>query len=449
VPVRIGDRSAGTLTSAGLDLPGSQEGATEILVGDGKDAKKHAIETGTARTVTVQLEADPNVGTLVVTANQEGATAALLINGKEYRHADIKDGKATFANVRARSYVVQVKKDGFQTPADQTVTVAKGQIQNLAVELTAGVVAASLHIHAAPGVYVVIDNNGAPIATNPDGEAIIKGISPGNHGIEVSRKGYKSWQGSVNVGNGEKADVKVPQLQAASGAVNLKRFPLESVITYAKVGDPNWRTVNAGQLTLPEGDYEFSATAGPEYVTSKKTIAVKAGEEVSLDLTLSRAAPAGDPMDRLWGAGVWHLESPNGWYLLRKGDTFLDRSGSADIHFQALLSEGGFIRKRRLTWVTNFVQGGDNQIRYELTENHITVTVTKNGQDTKVLSAPVTKKTDYAVDLECRSERILVKIGGVTAGVVQQTGLLRVNPGKFGFVGNKEVRVANFRWEQK
>ncbi len=448
VPVRIGDRLLGTLTSTGLDLADSPEGATEILVGDGKDAKKRTIETGPWRTVTAQLEADPNIGTLVVTANQDGATVVLLLNGNEYRRGEIKDGKAIFANARARSFVVHVTKDGFERPADQTVTLTKGQTQTVAFDLTRGVGAASLRIHAVPGVYVSIDG-GAPIATNPDGEVIIKESSPGNHDIEVHGRRYKPWHGSVNVGNGENAEVKVPELQLAPGTVNLKRFPPESVITYMKVGEQNPQTVNTGQLTLPAGEYEFSANAGPDYVTSKKNVAVKPGEEGSLDLTLSRVSLTGDPMDRLWGSGVWHLESPNGWYLLRRADAFLGRNGPADVQFQALLSEGGFARKRRLIWVTNFVEGGSGEIRYDLTENRITVTVDKHGQRIKVLSAPVTKETDYSVHLECRPDHIVVKIGGDTVGVVPQDALAGLSAGKFGFVGNKEVRVVNFHWDQK
>lgn len=441
IPVRKDGELIGNLTSSGLELTTPAIGATTITTGDGKDLKTRSVESGPGRSLTAQLEADPSLGTLIVNVNEEGATVSLLVRDKEYRRAQVVNGKAVFPNIRARSYAVQCIKDQFEPAPAQTAVVTKGETQTLSLSIqkaTKPAVASSLVIQSAAGILVRIDG-GAPITAPPDGRIVRSEISPGSHKIEASNGArYLPWSGSVAVNSGEKADVQIPRLQLAPGGVVVAKRPAESTVVYRKAGENTSQKVSENRITLPEGQYTFIGSA-PGYEDDTAEVTVRAGEYRAVELTLPRKTNA-------WPEGAWTLV--DSWYL-HKGNILSGPQVPADIQFQALLSDAGFMlgKKHRLVFVTDYLNA-ENHIQFELTDGHVTGFVVQEGHRTKVIDKDVPKVSAYFVRIESHSDHIALRIGGENVGVISQSDLAGLSGGRFGFIGNKEVRMVNFEWKR-
>lgn len=435
-PVHVGDQSIGALSPQGLPLPDLASSSGEITIGEGKDAKKRIIETGPARSVAVQLEADPNVGTLVVSANEEGAVVSLIFNGKTPRTQPIVNGQARFVNVRAHAWIVHIEKEGFTADPDQNVTIAKGETQNISFHLAEQVRAATLILKLPPDAALVFDGT---VHSPSTGELRLENLTPGEHKLETKQPGrYRPWSRTINLGNGKTETIEITDLQLAPGGIRIVRSPANTVVKYTSKDESSPVTVGQDKLELPEGQYQFSATASG-YRPRTERVQVTAGEYATLNLALAQDAVPIDPIES-WGHGVWSSE--DGWYV-HKGDVFFPPGGPADIQFNVAAS------KHRISWVTNFLDK-QNYIQYELNEDKFRVTVVKDGNKTKVVTATVTRGVSYLVRLECRADHITVFVAGQNAGTIPKDLLDGLNAGKFGFIGNKDpVRIANFRRDAK
>ena len=71
VDVRLDGQPLGQVDRNGLDLPRPTLGNHELALGAAKDLRKHSIEIGSERNLTVIIESDPNTGTLVVQTNED------------------------------------------------------------------------------------------------------------------------------------------------------------------------------------------------------------------------------------------------------------------------------------------------------------------------------------------------------------------------------------------
>ena len=82
-------------------------------------------------------------------------------------------------------------------------------------------------------------------------------------------------------------------------------------------------------------------------------------------------------------------------------------------------------------------------MRYELTEKNLTISMVREGKGDKMPSKPVKPAANYVIHLECRPDVLRVRING--EDLEELKGEFRSC--KFGFLGNKEVRIQNFRLE--
>ncbi len=390
-----------------------------------------------------QIEADPNVGTLLVSANEDGATVVLTVNGKEYRRATVAKGQVKFANVRARAYSVQISKAEFEDVPAQQVTIAKGQTQTLQFNLAHKAELLTLKVSGEPGVRFWLDNDRAGVhEISPGGVAEIQNLSPGQHTLNVVGGRYRATQRAFNVPNADKTpSYKISGLELAPGTLVVRRSPTAVVITCRKDGKDF--SLSDGSNALPEGKYELIASARG-FTTKRAQIEVKSGEAQTFEAYLDAEAPTGDPMERFWGKGKWTLK--DGWYS-RKGDILLPQSGAGDVQFDAQLTESGvFGRKRKISWVSNSVDGG-NRLQYELSDGHLQVTRVAGGQKTKVASVDLGEKVaEYRIRLEIRADHVGIFVQGQKVANLAKQDLDGLGTGSFGFSGNKEVAIANFSW---
>jgi len=413
----------------------------DLLIGDGKDAKSRTIEIGPARTITALLEADPNVGALLIQANEDGATVILLANGKELARKVVQNHQVRFANLHARAYNVQVQKDGYEGEGEKPVDVVKGAETPLSFELHRKVTAGTIHVQTSPGADVFLDNEQVGSA-EADGMFVISGSRPGSHKVEARLKLYATRATSVSIGDGETKAIELV-LSRNPGTVSIQREPASSVVTYRRTNDTVEKTAAENQLTLPEGTYLFTATA-PGHLSNSLTVVVRAEETAPADLRLSAVAQPvpSDPMGSSWEKGLWTQSQD--WYV-HKGDSFIGvtRPGPATIEFVAALSDSGILGTgHKLVWATSYLNNR-NYVRYELSDKNLTITTFKDGRGVKSTPKSVKPVAKYAIRLEWRPDSIMVNINGETIAEVKG----EFQGGRFGFLQNKEVRMQNFRLE--
>jgi hypothetical protein len=448
VPVEMNGQKVGDLTVNGMDLPSLAPNSYDLLIGEGKDAKSRTIEIGTARTITVLLEADPNVGRLMVQTNEDGATVVLLAGGKELSRKVTKNHQAGFANLRVRGYTVHVSKDGFDTEGEKSVDLTKGAEATVTFDLRRRSKPGSIQISTTAGAEVFLDDRKVGQA-EANGSVEIPGISLGTHKVEARLKQFRTRVVSVNIGDGETKTVDLV-LARVPGTVRIQRDPTNSVVTYRRTDESAERTLGQNQLSLPEGAYLFTAKA-PDYLPLSMNVIVRADEVVPVDLRLTpirrqdTTATTVNSME-FWPKGTWEQPQARDWYVHR-GEAFLGitRSGPATIEFDAPLSESGVLGTgHRLVWATNYVDAR-NYIKYELNAKNLTVATIKDGKPVKDGKVPKPVKTaaSYKIQLKWRADSITVKINEETIEEIRGD----IQGGKFGFLQNKEVRMLNFRLE--
>ncbi|HUA20137.1 MAG TPA: protein kinase [Bryobacteraceae bacterium] len=440
--VQLNGQAAGNLGPDGLDLPPLTANSNELAMADGK---KRTIDAGPGRTVTVQLEADPNEGQLVVQTNEDNANVVLLLNGKEYTSKTTQNKQASFAHLRARGYTVQVTKDGYDSEAPKPVTIAKGQSATLAFNLRSKPMVGAILVRTLQGAQIFLDGkSGDTVGT--DGSVLIPSVAPGQHRVEARLKKYVTGSASVTLSSTETRTVEIA-LKRAGGTVQIQKDPADAVITYRKVGDAAELPVPGTVLNLPEGTYEFIARANG-YSPGGFRVPVRAEETTNVDFKLTALARTPvvptNSMEALWPKGAWTLPDPNGWYIHR-GDGFLGvtRPGPAVIQFDALLSEsGGFVKSHKIIWATNY-NGPQDYLRFELSDKNLTIKRIGEIKENHPQKT-VPKSETYRIQIDWRSDSIAVRIGGTVIDEIKGAPG-EYSQGRFGFLGNKDVQIQNFR----
>jgi eukaryotic-like serine/threonine-protein kinase len=445
VAAQLNGQAVGSLGPGGLDLPALTASNYELETGDGKTRN---IDASPNRTVTVLLQIDPNEGQLQVQTNEDDATVVLISNGKEQSRKTTQNKQVNFPHLRARGYVVQVSKDGYETEP-QNVAITKGQSAAVSFNLRRRLALGSLKVRSTPGAQISVDGRDAG-TVGADGSVLVPSLAAGQHRIEARLRKYLPASVQVPLAENETHTVDVA-LKRAPGTVQIQKDPADAAVSYRKKGETAEQTTVESSLSLPEGDYEFTARS-PNYQPRTVPVQVRAEEAAQADLRLvamtrtPAAAISSNPMEAFWPKGLWELPDPRGWYIHR-GDVFIGatRSGPALIGFDALLTEGGgLVRSHKLVWASSY-RDAQNYVRYELNEKNLSVKVI-GGKKENLPAKPVEKSLTYRVLIDWRSDSITVRIGGETAAEIKGSPG-EFSDGKFGFLGNKDVQIQNFRIE--
>ena len=181
-------KDIGTISSTPLELPNLLPGTHDLILGTGKDERKVSFLVTATPALTVFLNADRNVGNLLVVAGEDGAT--VLLNGKKYPRTT-KHGQLMIANLVPRQYKVEVVKDGFQKAPEQEVNIQKGQGAKLVFALQPAPAVASLVIAGAtPSAEVLLDGKSLG-RIEQDGSFSAANVQPGPHTIELRKDAFK------------------------------------------------------------------------------------------------------------------------------------------------------------------------------------------------------------------------------------------------------------------
>jgi serine/threonine-protein kinase len=281
VPASMDGKDLGTAGSTPLELPNLSPGNHDLVLGTGKDARKVSFQVAATPAVTLFLNADRNVGNLLVIAGEDDVT--VLLNGKKYTRTT-RRGQLLIANLEPKLYTVTVAKDGFQAVPEQQVTIQKGQVEKLVFALQPVPTVASLVISGAtPAAQVLLDGKLLG-AVGADGSFSASNIKPGPHTIGLKKDTFKpkDLQRQFVAGASVHLSANEVTLESPAPVVPALAPPTLVVQTVpgAQVtidGRPSGTTGSNGRLEItpaPAGDHIVEVVAKPyESFKEKVTLA--------------------------------------------------------------------------------------------------------------------------------------------------------------------------------
>ena len=381
--------------------------------------------------------ANRNVGTLVVVAGQDDAR--VFLNGKLQRQLT-RSGQLRLANLEPKDYVVQVSKNGFQDPSQQTIRIGKDEEAKLVFNLQPQPHLASLTIQGgAPGTTVLVDQ--APLGTiQPDGTFSVSTINPGDHTVELRKDRFKPRQLQKHFVAGASVSLAAADaaLEAAPSELKITFTPADAKVALGK-GDLLKMVSSGVPLNLPAGTYTLTVRTA-DRITRSSSLEIVAGQSKNLDLSLGPN-----------GMSKW--DDPAAWK--REGNSFT-RKGGDFVLFGVAPTSGTFVfsamvtKGRLLQWVFNYTDSR-NYVLLQLDENNFYRSVIRNGQKTEEIIAP--HKGDKK---NFRTLQILITPTELIHEIQDSDGLkvldrltqpgINLTQGKFGFYipGSDEVAISTF-----
>jgi serine/threonine-protein kinase len=438
VDVQLDGQPLGQVDKNGLDLPRPALGNHELALGAAKDLRKHSIEIGSERTLTVIVESDPNTGTLLVQTNEDNVAISVITNGREVKRGNSEKGVFRVANLKAGKYVVRASKEGFDADFDeQPAEIQKGEDQRVAFQFRRKLQNASVSIRLTPGSELWVDGNS--LGSTQEDTRVVRDLKAMSHTFRAQKgKQFQPSQKTIELAPAQSAELDL-RLITLPVPVEIKRAPQASTVTYTRIGDPAVRTFAGTRQDLPEGDYKFMADADG-YLQRVANEHVSWDSLHPIDLTQSPAPPPLKIAD--WGKGTW----------AEKG-TYSERTAAGFILFPKPLSYVQF---------TIHSQGGKNYAQWLLNyvneKNHVLCEIGDDGFQALRMSEAkgpeiVARKKGVAVS-QWYTIRILARSDGATVsllkgtdwevlGDVAATGLAAT---RFGFYvpAGQQLLMANF-----
>jgi hypothetical protein len=387
-----------------------------------------------------------NLGTLLVVTGQDNAR--VFLNGKLQPQLT-QAGQLRLPNLELKDYVVQVSKNGFQDPPQQTIRIRKGEqtrlIFNLQpLNLQPQPRLASLTIHGGTaGTTVFVDQT--PLGTiQPDGTLTIPTVNPGDHTVELRKERFKSRQfrkhfdagGTTSLAAADAVLEAAPE--PALGELKITFAPADATVALVK-GDLLKMVSSGVPQNLAPGTYTLTARTAERF-TRSSTVEVMAGQSKTVDLSL---APSG--MSKWDDPGAWKQEGDS---FTRKGGDFVlygVAPASGTFVFSAMLTKGHLLQ-----WVLNY-SDPKNYILFQMDDNNFYRTVIHNGEKRDEIIAPDNgdKKSFRTLQIRVSPTEIVHQVKQGNSWIVldrwTQPGT-NLSLGKFGFYlpGNDQVALSSF-----
>ena len=442
--VALDGKALGDLDGRGIDLPKIGVALHELELGQGNDLRKKMIEVGPERTLTAIVESDPNSGNLLVLTNEDNVTVFVSADGREVKRGQTKDRRFPVPHLRAGTYTVHASKEGYVTDSgEQHAQVRKREDRVISFEFRRRPLLASVQIRLTPGSELFVD--GSSQGTDADGLRLVDKLEATAHTFRAQKARFLPNQKTLELTEGQTADLDL-RLHAAPVAVEIRKNPLDSTVTYTRAGDPAVHLFNGSRNDLPEGDYTFNARANG-YLDSgwQGHISWDLPMPISLSQAPAKPGAAVPPMTMAdWGQGIW---SAGNRYATRKVSgvvLFPKLVGLGSIQF-AIHWDGG---KGGGQWVLNYLNGR-SYLSCELDDQGFQVVRISEGKhEILTKKKPVPKAEWYTIRIELEPDRIvhrLQKDGGAFE-LLDSLPVASSVDGKFGFnISNKQqLSLANF-----
>jgi tetratricopeptide (TPR) repeat protein len=387
-------------------------------------------------------ESGRNLGALLVVVDQDDAR--VFLDGKLQRQLT-QARQLRLPNLEVKDYVVQVSKNGFQDPPQQTIRIHQGEEAKLVFNLQPQNLQpqprlASLAIQGgAPQTTVLLDQ--ALVGTiQPDGTLTVSTVNPGDHTVELRKEGFSSRQFKKHFAVGGTISLAAADasLEAAPGELKITFAPTDASVAIVK--GELLKMVNSGvPLNLAAGTYTLTARTAERF-TRSSTLEVIAGQSKTLDLSL---APNG--MSKWEDPGAWKHERDS--FIRRGGDFVLYgvAPASGTFLFSAMLTKGHIFE-----WVLNY-SDSKNYVLFQMDDDNFYRTVIRNGEKTNEIKVPDKgdKKSFRTLLIHVSPTELVHQIKHGDSWTVldrwTQPGA-NLSLGKFGFYipGNDEVALSSF-----
>jgi tetratricopeptide (TPR) repeat protein len=468
--VMVDGRPAGRIGADTLELQNVPPGQHELTIGEGKDQRKVNFGIGPAPVLSVFLNSDRNVGSLLVLTGDEDVR--VVINGKEYRRRS-KGGQLRISNLDVKQYAIKVFKDGYQEEPEQQVVVEKGKESRLEFKLRPVPNVAALSINGAPpGAKITLDQK--PVgAVQPDGAFSWSNIAPGEHVIELRALQFKPKSLRRNFKAGEVIHLTGDDvaLESTVGVVRLNLSPASATVVYSRAREGQAQEMRMNPLQLEEGAYTFRATA-PGYQDRSETVNVVAGRTHILEWKLapakvvSTAAPTAMTMEEWAKSADWKRE--NQWYVHRGGGFVLYPASPTTGSFTfTVMRSSRFLGNNRMQWVVNHRKEGQtpglgdtgNYLLFQVDKKHFyraEVAKGKKGKEERQeLPESASGELRYTMKVDISPGVIVHSVlEGENWKQVDRwpaTGGRDFSTGRFGFLipGSDELMLSNFTFTPK
>ena len=358
VAARIdGAEAPGQVGPQGLLVSGLSEGFHEASLGPADAATSIGFETGSRPRLTVMVSSDLPTGTLYVSANEDDAV--VYLNGQPYTRRKVYRGRVRIDPMPGK-IMVRAEKPGFIPSPEKEVTVEKGRVSRVELELKPEPKRGGLLLtNGPPGAEVEI--GGKPAGRlGEDGRLTLPGLEPGRLQVSIRRQGFQPRQLAVGIEAGRTVEQDA-RLEAAPGQIAVTVAPtgLNVALTLRRRGQPGERSIRPGPVELEAGDYTIEGRAdGYEpFVAEVRVEPAKTAQAIIEMRKIVAAAPAPrGPVDymRHWrDSDGW---MPRGERLVRKGGEFVYSPvppGPGVYRFTVVRQAGDPVR-----W---FIRLGDNQ----------------------------------------------------------------------------------------
>jgi len=344
-------------------------------------------------------------------------------------------------NLTPRDYTVRVAKKGFQTAAEQRVSIHKGEQARLSFTLQAVPHVASLVIqNGTPGSAVLLDNASVG-AVGPDGTFGFNTVSPGDHTLEIRKDGFKPRTlkehfadgGTVTLSNAEAT------LEASTGQLKIVFSPADANVVVARAKEAPIKVTSGVPLSLAPGSYELTVHTGS--FPRSAPLEIVAGQTRTLGPF--SLAPGG--IQDFEDAAGW--KANNEWFVHKGGKFVLFKTvpTSGTFVFSALLDKG-----HRLQWIFHYTDERNYEL-FQMDENNFYRSVVRNGDTTESVKVPfkTEKKKPRTFQVSVTPNRIVHQIqqnnSWVDLDSWSEPGE-NLSTGNFGFYlpGGDEVELSNF-----
>ena len=426
---------------AGLNLNNLAPNS-ELVVSDGKNTRNLSVESASAPVLVVYLSSNDNFGTLRITSNVVDAQVSL---DGQLQKKGLKDGKWS-RRLSPATVTVRLTKDGYQ-PAEQSVTLARGDTRALDFQLKPLATTAKLAIDGAmPGTEVWID--GLRAGTAGASGSFGQDVGPGTHDIELRKEGFDNLslpRRSYAAGQTVRFSGNDLHMRAV-GVVNVQIKPPGAQISWRRANDPQTHQVrNNTALPLAPGQYVFTASA-PKYESREETVEVDSGKALLVSWALAplKSATAVQPPPSGGSAAFKDADEwqeQNGWWF-HKGPTFAWLKSTRGTFNIAIARKAGGI----------FGTGGKvdfqigykderNRVTYQLDDHKFVRRAYSNGSNAQHSANHAMKGDAYELRIEIGPTHIVVRDGaGNVLDDYSEPGA-DFTAGKFGFKGDVRLVV--------
>lgn len=181
--------AAGTIGPEGLTLNNLGTADHDLLIKRPTGQERFILTYTPAPTLTAFVKSDMNAGTIIVVTGEDDVQ--VFLDGKEYRRKTMR-GQLRIPNIKVGAHTVRVQKPGFSNEPEQQIQVKKGDESRVQFKLQPAPLLADLQIRGGlPGMTVMIDRD-PPVVVGADGTAVVKGVQPGDHIVELRQDQFKT-----------------------------------------------------------------------------------------------------------------------------------------------------------------------------------------------------------------------------------------------------------------